>query len=119
LQPDCINIFFNFELMRAVSFILSIVTFCLAVCPCGDRYEWADDSASEMVATIDHQHSSGEQDACTPFCICTCCATHVQLPIDFDLTTLNPEHNTPVITAYLEKSLSSEALSIWQPPRLV
>jgi hypothetical protein len=113
------HIFFNFEAMRAISFIMSVVTFCLAVYPCGDRYECADDLASEMVMSNNDQHPFGEQDVCTPFCICTCCATHVQLPIDFDLSILNPEHNTPVITAYLEKSLSSAGISIWQPPRLV
>jgi hypothetical protein len=107
--------------MRISALILSLIILCLAVYPCGDADTCIDEqrSGTANVSDTDHDHSSREQDNCTPFCVCSCCATHIQLPLDFTLSFHPAEHNTRVLTAYLDRPLLMDGLSIWQPPRSV
>ena len=69
-----------------------------------------------MVA--DFNHDASEPELCTPFCICSCCAAHIKLNRDADLSFVNLIHNTKLITPYLEKTLVGNAVVIWQPPRI-
>jgi hypothetical protein len=91
----------------------------MAVYPCSDGATCLDEVKAGIVNAdqSDHNHGSAEEDLCTPFCICSCCAAHIQLKTSPSYGAVAPLHNTPLATAYLEKPLLTNGQSIWQPPR--
>lgn len=92
----------------------------LSVYPCSDKETCADErrKGSIVINTDDHDHTSGEMDRCTPFCICSCCAAHIQLNHLSEITFANFVHNTLVATLYFDKTFLNNAKAIWQPPKL-
>jgi hypothetical protein len=92
----------------------------MAVYPCSDK-ETCVDERKVGIAYVDnsgHDHTSNEQDFCTPFCICACCAAHIQLNGLSDISFAMLVHNTKLATLYFQRSLLNSAKSIWQPPKL-
>src|SRR5690348_13758934 len=91
----------------------------LSVFPCSDRNSCADEKMNgiTVVETGTHNHSSSEQDFCSPFCNCACCAVSVQVTIG-NVLLPSFSHNTKALIPYQEKSLLNSPHSIWQPPRL-
>jgi len=105
--------------MRINALILSLITLCLSLYPCGDADTCIDEQRPDPIAGSDHEHSPRDEDSCTPFCVCSCCSTHMQVPLDFSLSLFLENHNTKVSTFYLDRPLLMDGLSIWQPPRLI
>lgn len=70
-----------------------------------------------MVNFNKEAHDNAEQDACSPFCICTCCATLVQLSFTSVLSFVSWESYTLLLTPYLEHIVVADTLTIWQPPK--
>ncbi len=106
--------------MRVIRFLFAIYVFALSVYPCSDKETCVDErkKGSIVVKVDDHDHSNSEMDHCAPFCICACCAAHIQLNYLSDITFTNFVHNTKVATLYVEKPLFNNSKSIWQPPKL-
>ncbi|HNP94351.1 MAG TPA: hypothetical protein PKJ63_01940 [Cyclobacteriaceae bacterium] len=106
--------------MKVIRFIFVLYVLFLAVFPCSDSRTSMDEQkgAITFIASEGHNHATGEQDACTPFCICSCCAAQVQLHSGTEISFTNLDHNTPVTSRYLEKPLLDKTASIWQPPRI-
>ena len=105
--------------MKVVRFVLAIYILLMAVYPCSDSKTCLDEQRlGTVITTADHDHEPQEKDLCTPFCICTCCAAHVQLTASGYSNLLGQLHNTEFATAYLDKPILSSAHSIWQPPRI-
>jgi hypothetical protein len=105
-----------------IRFIFAIYILFLSVSPCNDQEIHADEQNSETgisITNANHNHNDDAEDACTPFCICSCCAASIQLTHITSISFAPPIHNTAVNTAYFEKPLLSNIKSIWQPPRLV
>ncbi len=107
-----------FYFVRAIRFILALYILLISVYPCGDGDPCLDEQQAEIGVfdTASHDNEDGDQNLCTPFCNCTCCAAQVQLTdiafISFDYT-----HNTELKPPYLLTSVVSGGTSIWQPPR--
>lgn len=111
---------FNFAFVKGIRLIFTLYVFFLAVYPCSDSNTCVDEQKAGMVliANDDHAHTSNEQDSCTPFCICSCCAAHIQLNQVADITFSILIHNTQLATLYQEKPMLNNGNSIWQPPRI-
>jgi hypothetical protein len=106
--------------VKTIRFLFAIYVLFLAVYPCSDKETCADERKAG-VAVVDvaaHDHSSNEQDFCTPFCICSCCAAHIRLNHVSDISVATLVHNTKIATLYFEKPLLNKAKSIWQPPKI-
>lgn len=112
--------FVYFCAMRVIRFLFAMYVLALAVYPCSDKETCADERKAGIVLVdnSNHAHSGSEQDVCTPFCICSCCAAHIQLSHLADISIINLVHNTKVITLYFEKPVLDNAKAIWQPPKL-
>jgi hypothetical protein len=94
--------------------------FILALYPCRDSDLNVDElrGVVEILADHDHSHSGTETDICTPFCMCACCSAHIRL-VHLDIVDADkPQHNTILISRYLERPMLDATSSIWQPPRI-
>lgn len=103
----------------AVCYILVIIIAGLSAYPCNDSDICIDDQKSSysILNANDHDHSSSELDLCTPFCTCSCCAAHIQVPITFNYT-IERTFSTSPFKFYSSVFLDRLSYSIWQPPRL-
>ena len=112
--------FTYFCAMRVMRFLLAMFVLALSVYPCSDKETCADERKTGVTfaSVTDHDHTSSEVDQCTPFCICACCAAHIQLNRLSSIAFSNLIHNTQVATFYFEKPLLDNAKSIWQPPKI-
>jgi hypothetical protein len=73
--------------------------------------------AIAVLADHDHSHSGEELDICAPFCMCSCCAANINLVQINYVETEEPQHNTLLISRYVERPMLDPLSSIWQPPR--
>lgn len=106
--------------MKLIRFIIACYLLFLAVYPCSDRETCVDERKAGItfIESGTHNHSNEEQDFCTPFCICSCCAAHIQLNYTTDISLATLDHNTKLVTLYFERPLLNNAKAIWQPPKL-
>lgn len=102
--------------MKVIAYILSIYVLVLIAIPCADK---PDDSLLHK-PEITQGSSSGHQqdmDHCSPFCVCSCCASPVVLlfyafpadnllSVQLDFPELIPDFHSTTLN------------SVWQPPRL-
>ncbi len=111
--------YYNFKICIFVSLKKAFyILFCfyfisLAVVPCGDK-----DDCNEIIHNETSQNTGDHQDeSCTPFCVCSCCATHfVVIPFQ-EIGTQIAEINS-IYTVQPESKISSAIIAIWQPPKL-
>lgn len=108
-----------FPAVKVPHVILAVYIFLSALYPCRDSDLNVDEikGAVEIVADHDHSHSGTETDICTPFCICSCCSAHINLVYIDTVDTEEPQHNTLLISRYIERPMLDPGTSIWQPPR--
>jgi predicted aldo/keto reductase-like oxidoreductase len=78
------------------------------------------DEVKENVAMSghDHDHSSGEQDLCSPFCICTCCSTQMNVPDYFRFQVIRFTFNDDKNSFFKAHVNNAVFATIWQPPKL-
>jgi len=98
--------------VKLLSLLFALYFSVLAGYPCTD----ADERANADVA-FHMQHNQAGADQCSPFCICSCCATSVQLTAEAITLTVDRAHNSKFITPYLDKHVVHNQSSVWQPPR--
>ncbi|KUJ59545.1 hypothetical protein AR687_22645 [Flavobacteriaceae bacterium CRH] len=88
--------------------------------PCADKV--ANNSAlnSARFAAADMDHSHGQSDLCSPFCICNCCGVQVlsyASAITFDFPVLVKTIKC-ALPSYTSVFASNFCGSIWQPPQI-
>jgi len=97
-----------------------IIVLGLNLVPCADAHDHADAPVTASLSSGDHTkgHELPAQDACTPFCHCSCCASSVVLKL---IVSLNPPFPIPQtsIAVHFEGRSIDVSLSVWQPPKLV
>ncbi|MEO6253431.1 MAG: DUF6660 family protein [Ferruginibacter sp.] len=104
--------------MKFLFFLLSFFMIYLSCMPCGDSRECNVKTEIKMAATDNHDHDSHDQEACTPFCSCACCAVSVNFQQAF--YTKYQALNFQSFNFLNNAGLPSYNLhSIWQPPKSV
>src|SRR6186713_1661062 len=104
--------------MRLITFILSTIIMFQSYLPCADGTEYAEKAKSEIVKGSTQQKDKDHEDACSPFCHCTCCAG---FSINHFISRLNYTDFTPNrnFSHFLPSKIIEVSLPIWQPPQLV
>jgi len=103
--------------MRYLAFIFSLYFIALAILPCQDR---EDILADVMQVSIQKSHSANEekaQEACPPFCTCSCCSTARFL----SAAVTTPVFIKPITREYPDYSIPAiqeQPIKIWQPPQI-
>jgi hypothetical protein len=85
--------------------------------PCVDEIVHVEKSTLEQSTSQGKPCNHEDHDACTPFCVCSCCGIVVVLSnIIFD-SQPNYITETEFLSSY-KASTSSFTQSFWQPPKL-
>jgi len=105
--------------MKIIAFIMAFLVLALSIMPCADISNAAYESKSKAsVAKSNSQKSDPQQDDCSPFCSCACCASlSVNHSIASIAATISYKERTK--TAHSPTDIIKVSLPIWQPPQLV
>ena len=98
--------------------MIGLYLLTLGLIPCSDAQACGHDVKTEISAAPNHDEHQQHKEACSPFCICACCATG-----SFGLTASRTiEFQIPFqqeLYSFYNSDLLAEMHSpIWQPPRL-
>ena len=103
--------------MKLFAFVMAIIVIVQSCMPCTDVFAMSSGKAKVEIAN-GHGARGAQDDACSPFCLCACCAGFSL--IFHSLPSIAP---APVVCAeYIEFYLSDireMSLPIWQPPQFV
>ena len=87
----------------------------MALVPCGDK-EDCNEFKQTQTSHTDHKDDHSDE-ACTPFCVCACCASNCIVkyfqPVLNQVALVNS-----VYPVHKESKTSAAIISIWQPPKL-
>jgi uncharacterized protein DUF6660 len=100
--------------MKIFALLLAMLVLVQSAWPCADT-NVTPKAKIELNASTDS--GDNHEDACSPFCICTCCAGFSL----YCLTTAVQVSETPIKIKYTNLnalSTISIALPVWQPPQL-
>ncbi|WP_421911853.1 DUF6660 family protein [Paracnuella aquatica] len=102
-----------------LGYIMAFLVLAFSMLPCGDVAKVASGKASyELTQSIPEPGDGSHEDACSPFCICACCASFsVITRLAAAITITLPIQSSQ--SSYLPDRLHSIVLPIWQPPQLV
>ena len=105
--------------MKSLTVILAVVLTALFVLPCTDSNNDCVTRPDSQTAQMDHSHDQDSDDACSPFCLCSCCGISMN---SFQFT--NGEFYTLIPVPIAKKTVIRDVLftsnylgSIWQPPK--
>jgi hypothetical protein len=105
--------------MKFIAFIMALLILVLSVLPCADNtFAMKAEKVKTEISNFAHQESDPHADACSPFCICSCCAG---FSIFYPLAKIEfaALAHKPAYTSLLAAPVFKIALPIWQPPQLV
>ena len=106
--------------MKGLLILLALLITLISCIPCQDDVEVPSDEVTSVAAVHNDSHQDPHTgDFCSPFCICTCCASVNMPPAIFSFF---PVKNPPVADKnayhYQVSFDQADAALIWQPPRL-
>ncbi len=103
--------------MKFVAIIISIFIFYMVSVPCVDEVIHIEKSILAKSTPQGNPCSPSEHDACTPFCVCSCCGVVVVIAnIYFDS---QPIFAFKTVFLSFNKTFTSNFFqSFWQPPKL-
>ena len=104
--------------MKFSALILSFIVLVMSCMPCRDDVVVrSGKNKIELAKSSNSQQENHNSDACSPFCICSCC-----VGVNFYFTQFSGDnivfYNTEHISAFIPSSVRKVALPIWQPPQL-
>jgi len=98
--------------------IFSLYILLLPAVPCSDTKECKEAAATDAQAQ-GGKHKEHEDEACSPFCNCSCCGQVFTPVLQLNraaIVKLIPQRQQQF---YQDRSLSSDFLgTIWQPPKV-
>lgn len=98
---------------------MAFMVLAFSILPCADDASFeTGETKYELAQSIPLDNGTDHEDACSPFCICSCCAGFSvvnRLPALSALIVLYQSSHS----SYISEELFSIAKPIWQPPRLV
>ena len=97
---------------------MAFLVLALSIMPCDDVGVGANDGKSKTELAKQNKEKSPQQDDCSPFCICSCCAGFSINHFIASITHI-PTYENTTRAAHLPSSVFDVALPIWQPPQLV
>ena len=106
--------------MSHLAKILSIITLVLTLFPCSDGYaQYQNNGMSQISLNTDdmQDHHPDNDDLCTPFCTCVCCASLIDFVESLNISQLellnidlNQYHNSNQKSDYINRN--------FQPPQV-
>ncbi len=103
--------------MKFFAFIMAFLVLALSVMPCADSYAM-DNKEKNEVSKSANQQDEDQQDECSPFCHCTCCAGFSVNHCIAAIATI-PIYASNHLSSFLPSDIIGITSPIWQPPQLV
>ena len=112
-------------MMKIVVHVFTVYLFALSLVPCSDGGGGIVEMLNHL-SGIEHQHFSDHEehsngcsdDACSPFCICSCCSSMIDIPEKLPLQIKIPLPSPETTPLFISTIISSTFhVSIWQPPK--
>ena len=104
--------------MKFFAFIMAIIVFALSVMPCKDAAGISYKNAKIEISQTTNSQNVPFNDACSPFCQCSCCAGFT-INHSANYATVPPVNVINPSDSFLPFSIIKVALPVWQPPQLV
>jgi hypothetical protein len=105
--------------MKLFAFLMAFLILTLGIIPCADAEGGAyDGKAKTELSKTNHPQDDQQQDDCSPFCHCTCCAgsfINRYIP-GFNITL---HYKSKLSNCFSPSELKEISLPIWQPPQIV
>ena len=106
-----------FAVVKFFAFIMAVIVLIQSCMPCTDCFAMKPGN-DRAVITSSHGHQGTQDDWCSPFCLCSCCAgfafTAYSVPLIIPVSAVCVRHS-----AFYHSSIRSVSLPVWQPPQLV
>ena len=101
---------------KIIAGLLALYMLALIFMPCRDT---CDSQKLPSIITIQsaQEHHEAEDDICSPFCSCNCCASYVVIANIASLHTYfhSADKDFPIYKSVFYSSISADH---WQPPKL-
>jgi hypothetical protein len=114
-QFHCEDVTFT-AVKRLFSIFFAFYIASLTCMPCADGDVCADENEVETNVALVGEHSEEEMDLCSPFCVCSCCSSHVNQPRYFNFS-FEPVESATLYAAIGFSVVQRISHAIWQPPR--
>lgn len=112
------KIFIYICCVKMTSLILALYTLVLSLVPCSDDISIISGGDHSISSIEDHSHSheSETQDSCTPFCICQCCGSSINLPLYAFISSNKKVVNSKKYPNYISSYSFVFKEGVWHPP---
>lgn len=99
---------------------MAFLVLTLSILPCADEGSITKKGKAKTEITKQHSQQEDQEhnDACSPFCQCTCCAGS-SINHFFDAASSLALIDSKLYTSYLSEDLFEYSPPIWQPPQLL
>jgi hypothetical protein len=99
--------------------IFSLYVLLLPALPCSDPNECRETAATEAPVNDTGNHKQHDEEACSPFCNCSCCGQIFTPVLHLNRIAIVKQTAQKQQYFYQDISLSSDFLgTIWQPPKV-
>jgi len=103
--------------MKIFAFIMACVILIISVVPCTDAKAFGSKRKTSIVKAAQQNNKPAYPDACSPLCICSCCAGCSMYSSSPQLVKFVYQIS-PVYPSFILADTHQVALPIWQPPQL-
>ncbi|MDE1192707.1 MAG: hypothetical protein PW786_11295 [Arachidicoccus sp.] len=106
--------------MRIFAYIFSIYLLALSAVPCRDIYKICPNNTIIKELSQSQNHEANRDDACSPFCTCSCC----NLSANPKFTFLKIEITKLIVVSKITFPIQDFSFvsnyygNIWQPPKM-
>lgn len=104
--------------MKIFTFIMSCYLLFLTCVPCGDGQECNVKSEVNISATTSHENHDHSEEACTPFCTCSCCPSYAFCNPLVKSFVVKPAFQSQKYHVFNITFYTEVFYNIWQPPQL-
>ena len=101
--------------MRWIAILLSMYSLLLALRPCEHLHNAISDAQSE---NKEHGSDQGENNLCSPFCVCSCSTSIDIVPLDY-VELEDIDFPISVLFGMDSQKMQGDFMPcVWQPPKL-
>src|SRR5690606_36922533 len=105
--------------MRFLLCIFSLYLLALTAMPCSDMSNNCETATTSITKPVTHNHQSDGDDACGPFCFCSCCSVSTNPKITaLEFQIAKPITSTITYPVRDFSLISNYYGNIWQPPKI-
>ncbi|WP_369434700.1 DUF6660 family protein [Mucilaginibacter yixingensis] len=104
--------------MKWFTILIGLYMTILAILPCRDKDDFAITIHHTTVSKGQQTDQSSCREACSPFCICSCCSVTRSVPRTFTSVVVFEQSIAQGYSELRVEPLRDQVLPIWQPPQL-